>query len=255
MKKFYVLIYSAILCGLPWILSGNPNRDRADRLARSGRYSEAISYYRRYLDSGQAQADFAETLLKASMLETNIEKGLNLLLLYDKKMTTTQHRKEIFQRIGILQEYLGNPPAAAAAYQVAFENSYPPDYQLYLRVGLLALDTGDVEKALAVSSVLLANVKTAEIRVSAIVLALFAFASIQDLDGGLALIQKERVFIERSAGASYYYALYRFYRANDEDRQAQKAKEKIVSSYPKSVEAMLVRGKARPWPSPMNLFF
>lgn len=255
MKNYYVLVCSAVLLGLPWLLPGNPHRDRADHLVRSNRYEEAISYYRRYLDSGQSQTDFADVLLKASMLETDVQKGLNLLLLYDKKMPTPQQRREVFQRIAILQEYLSNAAAASAAYQVAFENSYPPDYQLYLRVGFLSLDTGDVEKALAVSSVLLANVKAADIRISAINLALLAYASIQDLDRGLALIGKEKVFIDRSALASYYYALYRFYRANDEKEEAQRAKEYIVINYPKSAEAMLVQRKARPWPSPLNLFF
>ncbi len=256
MKVYHVLIFSTvILLGLPGLLPGNPNRDQGDRLARSGRNTEAISYYRRYLDSGQAQSDFAEVLLKASMLEPDLEKSVNLLLLYDKKMPNTQQRKEIFTRIGLLHEYLGNDASAASAYQIAFENSYPPDYALYLRVGFLALESGDVDKALAVSSVLLNNVKTTEIKISAIILSLLSFASVQELENGLSLIQKEQGFLNRSAGSSYYYALFRFYHANNRTRDAQRVRESLLVDYPESLEAMLLRGKIRRWPSPLNVFF
>ena len=256
MKVCHVLIFSTvILLGLPGILPGNPNKDQADRLARSGRHAEAISYYRRYLDSGQATGDFADVLLKASMLEPDLGKSVNLLLLYDKKMPNTQQRKEIFTRIGLLQEYLGNDAAAASAYQIAFENSYPPDYQLYLRVGFLSLESGDADKALAVSSVLLNNVKTTEVKISAIILALLSFATVQELENGLTLIQRERTFLNRAAGSSYYYALFRFYHANNRTRDAQRVKESILVDYPESVEAMLLRGKVHRWPSPLNVFF
>lgn len=250
-----LIFCTLILLGLPRILAGNPNRDQADRLARIGRYAEAVDYYRRYLDSGQARSDFAEVLLKASMLEPDLEKAVNLLLLYDKKMPDTKQRKEIFSRIGILQEYLGNDAAAVAAYQIAFENSYPPDYRLYLRVGFLSLESGDADKALAVSSVLLNNVRTTDIKISAIILALLSYATVREFENGLDLIQREQNFLNRTAGSSYYYALYRFYHANNRPRDAERIKEALISDYPESVEVMLLRGKVRRWPSPLNVFF
>ncbi|MGL4524151.1 MAG: tetratricopeptide repeat protein [Spirochaetia bacterium] len=255
MKQVKVLILMMFYLCIPGLLPGNAEKTHAERMVRAGRYPEAIQSYRRYLETKDAQNEFAQTLIRASMLEPDARKGLNLLLLYDKKMTTTEDRKRIFERIGLLQEYFLNDESAVAAYQIAFENSYPPDYQLYLRVGFLSLEVGEAERSLSVARVILSNSRDTELRLAAINLSLLSYANLGDLDRGLSLIYQERSFLNRVAGASYYYTLARFYQANQESRKAQEVKEKIIKEYPESPEAMILQGKARVWSSPANLFF
>lgn len=229
--------------------------EEAETLAETGKTAQAITRYRAFLDASQGHPRYASALLAASSLEPNAAKALDLLKRYQKNPSPLPDKSQIFKRMAALSELLGDIKSAETAYRAAYLNSFPPDYDSYLKAGFLDLEMGEEAKAGQAAEIVLAKKQLApQVRLKAITLALTAYTGQNLFTRGQLLLEREDRFLKARLNAPFLYAAHNFYAKQGDLRKKEAAKNTLLHKFSQTPEAMLIKKAAQAYPSPALLW-